>query len=188
MNSLAKNMIKVDLSTGELMGSPVQNTARSLRDLQGIFRDETARLAMDPGQPIYRVQAFMPVPEGQEGGLFWGTTFIEPGMVGDEYFMTKGHFHADRSQSEYYLNLAGRGALILMDEDRKTRFEILERGSLHYIPPHTAHRVANIGESLLSFLACWPSDAGHDYQTIAAEGFSARLRKINGVPTLVEEA
>ena len=188
MDIWTKNKITVDLSTGELLGSPVQNTVRTLLDLQGIFRDETARLAMDPDQPIYRVQASMPVPEGCQGGLFWGNTFIQPGTVGDEYFMTKGHFHADRSRSEYYLGLAGKGALILMDENRKTRFEVLERGSLHYIPPHTAHRVANIGESVLSFLACWPSDAGHDYQTIALEGFSARLRSVNGVPTLVEEA
>ena len=34
-----------------------------------------------------------------------------------------------------------------------------------------AHRVANIGYSVLSFAACWPSDAGHDYQVILENGF-----------------
>jgi len=187
MGSLPKIGITVDLNTGELLGSRVQHTVRTAKDLQGIFRDEAVRLAMDPAQLIYRVQSFLPAPEGQPGELFWGTTLIEPGVVGDEYFMTKGHFHADRSRTEYYLTFAGKGALILMDEDRKTRFEPMKPGSLHYIPPNTAHRVANVGESLLSFLACWPSDAGHDYATIAAEGFSARLRSIHGIPTLVEE-
>jgi glucose-6-phosphate isomerase, archaeal len=188
MGSWPKNEITVDFSTGKILGSRVQNTVRTLRDLRGIFRDEPARRTMNPDQPVYSVQAYMPVPEGQEGGLFWGNTFVQPGTVGDEYFMTKGHFHADRSRSEYYLTVAGSGALILMDENHQTRFESMEPGSLHYIPPHTAHRVANVGDSVLSFLACWPSDAGHNYETIAAEGFSARLRKINGVPTLVEES
>ena len=30
-----------------------------------------------------------------------------------------------------------------------------------------AHRVANTGNSVLSFAACWPSDAGHNYEEIA---------------------
>jgi glucose-6-phosphate isomerase, archaeal len=183
-----KNEMRVDLSTGELSGGPVQHTVRTVKDLQGIFHDEAARLALDPAQTVYRVQAILPAPEGRPGELFWGTTFIEPGMVGDEYFMTKGHFHADRSRTEFYLTVAGSGALILMDEDHKTRFEPMEPGSLHYIPPHTAHRTANVGGSMLSFLACWPSDAGHDYAAIASAGFSARLRSVHGTPTLVEES
>lgn len=187
MAPLPENEIKVDLSTGELLGGPVHHTVRTVKDLQGIFRDEAARLAIDPAQIIYRVQSFLPAPEGQPGELFWGTTFIEPGLVGDEYFMTKGHFHAERSRTEFYLTVAGRGALILMDENRRTRFEPMAPGSLHYIPPRTAHRAANLGGSLLSFLACWPSDAGHDYAAIAAAGFSARLRSVHGIPTLVEE-
>jgi glucose-6-phosphate isomerase len=188
MGSLPKNQIKVDLSTGKLLGGRVQQTVRTAKDLPGIFGDEAAFRAMDPALVIYRVEAYLPAAEGQPGELFWGTTFIEPGLVGDEYFMTKGHFHADRSRTEFYLTVEGRGALILMDESRQTRFELMEPGSLHYVPPHTAHRTANIGDSVLSFLACWPSDAGHDYATIAAQGFSARLRNVGGVPTLVEEA
>lgn len=58
-------------------------------------------------------------------------------------------------------------------------------GSVHYIPGRTAHRVANVGDTVLSFLACWPADAGHDYETIAAHGFGARLRAVNGRPELV---
>jgi glucose-6-phosphate isomerase len=142
---------------------------------------------LDPSTLVYRVQAFLPVGEGEEGGLFWGTTFLEPGRVGDEYFMTKGHYHAKRARGEYYLTLQGSGGLILMDEERRTTCEAMRPRTLHYIPAHTAHRVANTGESLLVFLACWPSDAGHDYAAVARQGFSARLRKVGGIPTLVEE-
>jgi glucose-6-phosphate isomerase, archaeal len=40
---------------------------------------------------------------------------------------------------------------------------------------------------LLTALACWPSDAGHEYDVIARDGFRARLRNIGGSPVLVEE-
>ncbi|MGD0226629.1 MAG: glucose-6-phosphate isomerase family protein [Terriglobia bacterium] len=180
--------ITVHLKTGELSGERVKSTIRTIGDLGGIFRDEKARQVFDSNAIVYRVQAFFPVGEGVEGGLFWGTTFIEPGMVGDEYFMTKGHYHSNRGRGEYYMTVRGSGALILMDESRRTVFEPMHPGTLHYIPFHTAHRVANTGESVLAFLACWPSDSGHDYESIAREGFSARLRKVGGIPTLVEES
>jgi glucose-6-phosphate isomerase len=179
--------IRVDFSTGKLTGEGVEDICRTIGDLEGVFRDEEAWRAMNPAQLVYRVQMFRPVEEGAVGGLFWGATLIEPGVVGDEYFMTKGHFHALRDRSEYYVTTAGQGALILMDESRQTRVELMRPGSVHYIPSHHAHRVANTGSDTLSFVACWPSDAGHDYRSILEHGFSARIRSVNGVPLLVEE-
>lgn len=179
--------VGIDFSTGEIKGSPLSQTLRTIGDMKGYYRDESARQQFDQQKVVYRVQAFLPVGEGEQGGLFLGNTFIEPGMIGDEYLMTKGHFHRNRNRSEYYITIRGAGALILMEEQRRTFFEPMRPGSVHYIPCNTAHRVANVGDSVLSFLACWPSDAGHDYGTIASEGFGARLRKINNVPTLVEE-
>jgi len=180
--------ISVDLLTGELAGGPMHESSRTVGDMKGYYRNERAWQSLDPGTPVYRVQAFLPGREGEEGDLFFGTTFVQPGMVGDEYFMTKGHFHQKRNRREYYITVAGAGALILMDEARHTLFEPMHPGSVHYIPAHTAHRVANIGDTVLAFLACWPSDAGHDYESIASKGFGARLRRMNGVPTLVEES
>ena len=179
--------IMVDLKTGDLSGEGIKSIARCIKDLKGIFGDEKARQSLDQEKVVYRVQTFSPVGDGEEGGLFWGTTFIEPGMVGNEYFMTKGHYHAERGRGEYYMTVAGGGALILMDENRNTSFKAMLPGTLHYIPAHTAHRVANTSGSVLAFLACWPSDAGHDYESIAVEGFSARLLEVGGAPTLVEE-
>jgi glucose-6-phosphate isomerase len=135
---------------------------------------------------VYRVQVYQPAGEAVEGALAWGNTFIQPGKVGDEYFMTKGHFHARRDRCEFYVTLEGTGALLLMDDQRRTWFQRMQPGSVHYIPGGTAHRVANTGATLLGFIACWPSDAGHDYETIASAGFSARLCEVDGAPTLVE--
>lgn len=179
--------IMVNLSTGELLGERVQRSARFIKDLRGMFRDEKSRQSLNQDTVIYRIQALYPVGESEEGGLFWGTTFIEPGMVGDEYFMTKGHYHSKRSRGEFYLTVAGNGALILMDETRRTVFEPMRAGTLHFVPGHMAHRVANTGDSVLAFLACWPSDSGHDYESIAIQGFSARLRNVGGIPTLLME-
>ena len=179
--------VSVAFATGLLAGAPVQAIARTLAEMRGVYRDEPARRAMDPARVVYRVQSYLPVAEGTEGGLFWGSTFLEPGKVGDEYFMTKGHFHARRDRAEYYVTVAGAGALILMNGARRTWMQTMSPGSVHYVPPHTAHRVANTGDTVLSFLACWPSDAGHDYETIAKQGFSARLRAVGGVPALIPE-
>ena len=111
---------------------------------------------------------------------------IYPGKVGDEYFMTKGHFHANMNRGEYYWGVEGEGRLIMMDQNRRVWSERMFPGSLHYIPGGVAHRVANIGYSVLSFAACWPSDAGHDYQVILENGFSASLQCVNGNPQLIE--
>jgi glucose-6-phosphate isomerase, archaeal len=177
----------VDLQTGEIKGNGLVNSSRTMADLKGVFGDEPARSKRDPTEVVYTVQCYFPVKEGTPGGLFWGSTFIKAGTVGDEYFMTKGHFHSKRESGEFYITVTGEGVLILMDEDRNTWTEPMIPGSVHYIPGRTAHRVANTGNGQLSFLACWPSDAGHDYETIAIHNFSARLKKINGVPTLIED-
>ena len=76
--------------------------------------------------------------------------------------------------------------LILMNEDHSVVWvEKMEPGSVHYIGGHTAHRTANTGSTVLSFGAVWPSDAGHDYDTISQSGFSKILVDVNGRPTLI---
>lgn len=174
----------LNISEGTFKGANVIESTKAIGQLQNIFLDEEARLAMDQSQQVYRVQAHLPVPEGTTAGLFFGTTWIQPGTVGDEYFVTHGHFHQLIDRGEYYWGLKGHGVLILMDEQRNGRAEYMSPGSLHYIPANTAHRVANIGNDELVFGACWPSDAGHNYDEIRNHGFSKRLFNRDGVPTL----
>jgi glucose-6-phosphate isomerase len=45
--------------------------------------------------------------------------------------------------------------------------------------------VANTGNGPLTFGACWPADAGHNYAEIAQNGFSSRLLRVAGQPQLV---
>ncbi|BDD00563.1 glucose-6-phosphate isomerase family protein [Persicobacter psychrovividus] len=175
------------LTEGKLEGTEIKQSYKYLNALAGVFKNETARAEMDQDALIYEVQAYMPVEEGKSGGLFFGNSTIYPGKVDQEYFMTRGHFHSNFDTAEYYWGVKGEGYLILMDENRKIWAEKMTPGSVHYIPGKVAHRVANTGSEPLVFNACWPSDAGHDYESIAEHGFSARLLEVDGEPKLVEE-
>ena len=167
-----------------MAGEQVEENSKFLRDLAHIFRNREACSRMDPESEIYRVRWWAPASPGEEGGLLWGVTILQPGKVGDEYFMTHGHFHADRSRAEYYGTVSGTGMLIQMDADRHTWANPMSPGTLHYIRGEHAHRVANVGNIPLVFWACWPSDAGYDYAAIAEKGFSARLVERDGQPML----
>jgi glucose-6-phosphate isomerase len=175
----------IDYGNGQISGNAVQNYTKYLRDLQHTFEDEEAFSNSDSNKVIYLVQAIFPIKEGTEGGLFYGRTIIYPGKIGNEYYMTKGHFHEKADRGEFYWGIKGEGMLLLMDKKRNTWAEKIYPGSLHYINGYTAHRTVNTGNSVLSFGACWPSDAGHNYQEIMDNGFSARIKEIDGKPQLI---
>ncbi len=185
--NIQKVIVHLNLTDYNLKGDSVIKQTRKLKDLTIIFKNEESYEKMNQEQIVYTVKSWQPVLEGTRGGLFFGTTNLRPGKVGDEYFMTKGHFHTLSDRAEFYWGVQGEGMLILMDNERNTWAEEMQPGSLHYIPAHVAHRVANVGDSTLIFGACWPSDAGHDYTKIAEHGFSARLLEIDGKPTLIGE-
>ena len=175
----------IDLTTWALSGEGIIETQRTIGQLVGIFGDEEALKKMNQDELAYNVQAHLPAKEGTPGGIYFGTTIIQPGKVGNEYFMTRGHFHSNSDRAEYYWGVKGKGMLILMDKNRNTWAEEMYPGSLHYIGPDIAHRVANTGNEPLHFGACWPSDAGHNYDEIDKNGFSARLVEVDGKPRLI---
>jgi glucose-6-phosphate isomerase len=174
--------VHFDPATGALSGRAVTESRRTLAGLAGYFRDEAARAAMPQETLVYRVQAYEPMPEGEPGAVCAATTFLEPGLVGDEFFLTRGHFHENEDRAELEVTISGVGLLVLMTPARRTWTEPMRAGSMHHVPPRTAHRVANIGDAPLVFVSYWPSETGHDYRTIVDQGFGARVRRIGGVP------
>jgi len=173
---------RVNLQDGILSGPFVSESIRTLGQLKGFFGDEHARMRMPQDTVVYKVQVHAKEKEGVSGGLFFGTSFLYPGLVGDEYFMTKGHFHARLFCAEYYWCIQGNGVLLLMDTDANWHWERMYPGSLHYIPGNVGHRLINVSDSILSVGACWPSDAGHDYRSIVERGFPVRVKKADGKP------
>jgi len=182
---ICKSPVELNLKNYQMKGDPVINQTRKLKDLKGIFQDQEAFDQMDQEQLAYTVQSWLPVADGTPGGLFFGASTIYPGKVGNEYFMTKGHFHSQSDRAEFYWGVQGKGMLVLMDRNRNTWAEEVYPGSLHYIGGEIAHRLANTGDEKLIVGACWPSDAGHDYEEIAVNGFSALLVEVDGKPKLV---
>ena len=182
---IVKSPVKFGLTDFKLKCEPVLFQERLLADISAIFFDQEEVKLVSPQITVYKVEAWLPVSESTPGGLFFGTSTIMPGKIGNEYFMTKGHFHAQSDRAEFYWGVQGIGVLILMDRDRNTWGEEVYPGSLHYIAGETAHRLSNTGDENLIVGACWPSDAGHDYDDIAQNGFSARLVEIDGQPVFV---
>jgi glucose-6-phosphate isomerase len=131
---------------------------------------------------IYEVYAQETPPN--TGELSMATTILHPGTIGDEYFMTKGHFHRKKEASEVYIGISGRGLIIMEKEDGRTVHESVHPDILVYVPPNWAHRAVNTGDENFIFLAIYPSDAGHDYGAIEEKGFSLRVIRENGGPVI----
>ena len=148
---------------------------RRVSDLRGAFGDAASveQLVKDGDPIVYEVLQY-DVPE-ETGQLICCTTVLHPGTVGDEYFMTKGHYHAVRDTAEIYLGLSGQGYLLLMTEEGHDTAMPMSPGTVAYVPPRWAHRTVNTGKEPFVFFAVYPGHAGHDYGTIEMTGFTLRV-------------
>lgn len=176
MNSQIIQPPLVAWASGAFSHAPLIRKTTYLKDLAGVFADSQAWRLCDPELPVYTVE--MPDTPAGEGELWTGVTHLSPGKVGNEFFMTRGHFHARREQGEIYFGLRGQGLLLLQDECGKARLEKVCAGSVHRIPGFTAHRLINTGNETLSALAVWPTIAGHDYAALQ-RGFALRVMDEN---------
>jgi glucose-6-phosphate isomerase len=153
---------RFDAEAGTLAGAT--RVDRRLTDLEGVFLDETAWAAAcaEDNPLVYSVEAIE--PGTGDGDLHYGVGLIQPGRIGREYFMTKGHLHQWREAAELYIGLSGEGVMLLEDEATgESRMLPLEPGMAVYVPGHTAHRTANVGDKPLSYIGVFPARAGHDY-------------------------
>lgn len=142
-----------------------------LTDLEGLYRDDDAyraRLAEDDGRPVYWVETSQ--TEAGPGGLITGISVLEPGLVGAEYAMTRGHLHAIADRSELYVGLSGCGVMILETVAGDTEVVEVSPGKAVYVPGHWVHRSVNVGTERFSTLFCYAADAGQDYAIIERAG------------------
>lgn len=163
----------MDLRTGAL--DPERSVEeRHLHDLQGYFLEEEG----EPDRLIYSV-SLMPVPRtGDE--ILSSTTVMQPGVVGREFHMTKGHFHATWRRSEIYATFSGEGLLLMATDDGQHHEEPMRPGTVNYIPGGWAHRSVVTGDEPLVFLATYIGDAGYDYGPIAERGFPILAMRPDG--------
>ena len=144
---------------------------RRLSAMRGQFLDDAAyhKLAAENDPILYEVYEISR-PE-VAGELIHGISILHPGKVGDEYFMTKGHFHTILETSEIYYCLQGQGVMVMETPEGNWAIEELIPGNVLYVPPRWAHRSVNTGDlDLITFFA-YPGNAGHDYGTIETQGY-----------------
>jgi glucose-6-phosphate isomerase, archaeal len=172
-----------DPETGTLTGGV--EICRRLSDLRTAFADSRAYAALlAAGNPvIYKVVAVE--PGTGRGDLHYGLGILYPGKVGNEYFLTKGHYHQTREAAEVYIGLKGEGAMLLEDEATgESRLEPLGAGRIVYVPGHTAHRTMNTGSEPLVYFGIYPANAGHDYGALSQRNFLKILVEENGAAVL----
>ena len=145
---------------------------RRLSSLKGQFFDhkafETKLTAND--EVVYEVyEIFRPNIPGE---LLMGISVLHPGKVGNEFFMTKGHFHTVLETAEVYYVLKGEGFMVMETPEGESAVESLSPGKVLYVPPRWAHRSVCTSrlDDLVTFFV-YPGDSGHDYGTIEHAGF-----------------
>ncbi|MEW5867018.1 MAG: glucose-6-phosphate isomerase family protein [Bacillota bacterium] len=149
---------------------------KHLSDLAGIFEDEAAfkeRVAQEDCVVYEYTRSKTPPESGQ---LCFGTSTIYPGRVGNEYFMTRGHYHARRGTGEVYLCVAGTGVLLMQTRDGQATKVLMSPGVIAYVPPDLAHRTVNTGQEPFICFYCFPANAGHDYEITSSRGFLVRVK------------
>jgi len=160
---------------------------RRLSALAGQFYDSEAYDAFleQEDRIIYEVYEVRR-PE-TEGELFFGISIIHPGKVGEEYFMTKGHFHAELETAEVYYCLGGEGRMLMETPEGESAIEEFHPHKLLYVPPRWAHRSVNTSlvDDLVLFFV-YPAYAGHDYGTIEQKGFQKMVIARQGSPYIVD--
>lgn len=178
--------IDFDLKSG--MSSKKDTSKRYLSNLRGMVMDEDAlkkKIAQEGDTLVYEFHE-MGVPESPNQ-LAFGCSITYPGTIGNEYYMTKGHFHTILDTAEVYLCLSGHGYMMCENPEGDWMAFELTPGRMVYVPERYAHRSINISDSeALRTFFVFRADAGHDYGTIETKGYRKLLVKRNGKPTIID--
>ena len=162
-------------------------TKRMLSAMDGMYLNNSAlkNMIMEKDILVYEFYE-LGIPE-DPGELAYGTTILYPGKVGEEYYMTKGHFHSKMDTAEVYYCLKGKGYLLMENPEGDVELREMTPGVSVYVPPKFAHRSINISdtEPFVMFFV-FRADAGHDYKTIETKGFRKLIIEKDGKPTIID--
>lgn len=160
----------VDVASGLLNGAE-GHYRKSYDDLTGLYADTAAfesLLNARRGQIAYDVTSYTP---GQKtSDLIMGVTRMEPGKVGAEYFLTRGHIHANADRPEIYYGQSGSGVMQLESPEGDVRLIEIGPQTICYVPPFWIHRSVNVGTDDLVMMFAYPADSGQDYGIIQRSG------------------
>lgn len=159
---------------------------RRLSQMRGMYADDAALEGLlREGDPLLYEFYDLGVPEAA-GNLAFGTSIVSPGKVGNEYFMTKGHFHTILDTAEVYYCIGGRGLMLMENPEGAWDIQEFSPGRAVYVPGRYAHRSINTGSEPLITFYVFRADAGHDYGSIETKGFRKIVIEQNGRPAVVD--
>lgn len=159
---------------------------RNLSKMKGMYADERElQSILEKSDPLLYEFYELGVPE-LPGNLAFGTSIVYPGKVGNEYYMTKGHFHTILDTSEVYYCLGGKGYMLMESPEGEIAIEEFTPGKAVYVPGRYAHRSINVGNEPLITFYVFRADAGHDYGSIETKGFKKIIVEQDGKPVVLD--
>jgi glucose-6-phosphate isomerase len=181
--------VPFNLISGKVPEQIKTPNVRKLSDLKGIFSDDEAfRRLLEKNDPIVYEFYDMGLPE-KESELAFGTSIVYPGTVGDELFMTKGHFHTILDTAEVYYCLQGHGLMMMESSEGEVEYQEMRPGEVVYVPGRYAHRSINLSlsQKLVTFFV-FRADAGHNYWSIEETGFRKLVISSDGSFKVVDNS
>ncbi|WP_191567279.1 glucose-6-phosphate isomerase [Metabacillus idriensis] len=176
--------IDFDLITG--LSKSKESTKRPLSRMKGMYANDAAfEAAVQNEDPLVYEFYELNLPE-TSGDLLFGTSILYSGKVGDEYYMTKGHFHTILETGEVYYCLSGKGAMLMENPEGDWDIQYFAPGQAVYVPQRYAHRSINLGNDPLVTFFTFRADAGHDYGTIETKGYRKLVVERDGKPEIID--
>lgn len=160
---------------------------RRLSEMEGQFVDRDAYDAALAEEDVVLYEVYDIERPDVAGELRHGLSIVHPGTIGDEFYMTKGHFHSVLETGEVYYCLQGQGMLVMETPEGDWDVEEFRPGGVVYVPPRWAHRSVNtsLDEDLVTFFI-YPANAGHDYGSIEEQGFRKLVVERDGEAHVVD--
>ena len=177
-----------DISVEDAVLSDYDNhIERCLSAMKGQFSDRHTYEALLAAEDTLLYEVYEIKRPEVAGELLHGLSIVHPGKVGDEFYMTKGHFHTVLDTAEVYYCLKGEGVMVMETPEGDWSVEPLRPHSVLYVPPRWAHRSVNVSvdEDLVTFFV-YPANAGHDYGTIETQGFRKLIVERDGQPKIID--
>ncbi len=139
----------------------VKPSVRTLSDMKAVLLDPNAHSSREEMYYMYR-DIHLPQDEKvlRENNLRYDLTILPPGMIGEEFNKTVGHYHPKNSAGvefpELYEVLQGEALFLLQNAKEAVAIKASAGQKIAY-PPGYAHIIVNIGKEAL-VTANWVSD------------------------------
>ena len=184
-NNIKPFTFKIDMDEGTMTNLD-NHVTRRLSSMKDQYNDTKTYEKMLQEKDILLYEVYEKLVPETSGELIQGLSIVHAGKVGNEYFMTKGHFHSILKTAEIYFCIKGQGYMMMETKEGKWDAKGLNPNTVLYVPGGWAHRSINTGCRNLVTWFIYPADAGHDYATIKEEGFRKLVVEKNGKPEIID--